>query len=187
MEKLQETFNFDDIGGKIKGLAMWSCWISIVVVWIGAAIAFLICLFTRGLFFYAFLMPIGAIVYSVLIWIGSWTLYAFGEYIEDTKAIRHNTSVLVQQAKREPQRIVEQTQPVVPQKTTPAATAPKAAPAPAEPAAPARNDYQEGEYVPGRAYSKGEQVIFEGKRYTCEVNSSVWSPIAAPSQWKEAE
>ena len=92
MGKISEIFNFENIGGKIKNLAKWSCWITILLTWVGATICFFILLFTKGTFFVAFLVPIAAILYSLLIWVGSWATYAFGEYVENIQAIRSQTS-----------------------------------------------------------------------------------------------
>ena len=40
--KISEIFNFDNIGGKIKNLAKWSCWITILLIWVAAPIAFIV-------------------------------------------------------------------------------------------------------------------------------------------------
>ncbi|MBQ9929621.1 MAG: hypothetical protein IJO72_02440 [Oscillospiraceae bacterium] len=82
MQLIQNIFNFDEIGGKIKGVAKWLCWIGILLTWIGAGIAFVICLFMEGMFLVALLVPVIAALYSGLIWIGSWMMYAFGEVVE---------------------------------------------------------------------------------------------------------
>lgn len=58
MGKISEIFNFNNIGGKIKNLAKWSCWIPLV----------------------------SAIVLPFLIWISSWILYAFGELVENSNS-----------------------------------------------------------------------------------------------------
>ena len=39
MAKLSEVFNFDDIGKKIKEFTKWYCWITIVLIWVGAVVA----------------------------------------------------------------------------------------------------------------------------------------------------
>ena len=184
MGKIQEIFNFDNIGEKIKNWAKWSCWITILLTWVCAIICFFILLFTKGTFWIAFLVPIVASLYSLLIWIGSWATYAFGEYIEDTKAIRYNTAVIAQ-----PIRNTEttKTQQNIPQKPTPQKTIKTVI----DPIIPARTDKPskktvgEGEYVSGRTYTKGDSVIFEDKKYICLGSSTVWSPGVAPSQWQE--
>ena len=40
MGKISEFFIFENIGGKIKNIAKWSCWITILLIWIAAPIAF---------------------------------------------------------------------------------------------------------------------------------------------------
>ena len=95
MDKIKEIFNFDDIGDKLKNWAKWSCWITILLTWIGAAITFLVFLFTKGMFLFAFLVPVGAALCSLLIWVGSWTMYAFGQYVEDIHAMRNKEVPLV--------------------------------------------------------------------------------------------
>ena len=89
MGKISDIFNFDNIGGKIKNLAKWSCWITILLIWIAAPIAF-ISLIANEETAYLCLFPfIAAVVCPVCVWIGSWTLYAFGEFVEDTHAMRN--------------------------------------------------------------------------------------------------
>ena len=88
MGKISKIFNFDNIGGKIKNLAKWSCWITILLIWIAAPIAF-IGLISDEWTAYLFWIPlVAAGVGSILVWIGSWTMYAFGEYVEDIHAMR---------------------------------------------------------------------------------------------------
>lgn len=86
MGKISEIFNFDNIGGKIKTLAKWSCWITILLIWIVAPIAFFALLSGDGPF--AIIPLLGAIVLPVFVWVGSWAMYAFGEFVEDTHAMR---------------------------------------------------------------------------------------------------
>ena len=90
MSKIFEIFNFDNIGGKIKNLAKWSCWIAIILTWIGATIGFFVFLFTEGMFLFAIMMPITAVLLSLVIWVSSWGLYALGEYVENTESIRYS-------------------------------------------------------------------------------------------------
>lgn len=82
MNKIQEIFNFHHIGKKIKNLTKWSCWITILLIWIAAPIAFVGCLFEEETVAFALLVPIAAIVGSVIVWVGSWTMYAFGELVD---------------------------------------------------------------------------------------------------------
>ncbi len=86
MGKISEIFNFDNIGRKIKNLAKWSCWITILLIWIAAPITLIVLLSEEPDLFWIPL--VGAIVGPVFIWIGSWAMYAFGEFVEDIHAMR---------------------------------------------------------------------------------------------------
>ena len=49
-----------------------------------------------------------------------------------------------------------------------------------------RKVYAEGEFIPGRSYTNGDEVIFENKKYVCLASgTTVWSPSQYPSQWQE--
>lgn len=89
MGAISEIFNFDNIGGKIKSFAKWSCWITIALIWIAAPITFIILLFDELTAHLCWIPLVGAVVWPVFIWIGSWAMYAFGEFVEDTHAIRN--------------------------------------------------------------------------------------------------
>lgn len=79
MGKLSEWFNFDNIGTKIKNFAKWGCWIGIILVWVTALITFIV-LTSWGPIC---LIPlIAAIILPFIIWVSSWSLYAFGELVE---------------------------------------------------------------------------------------------------------
>lgn len=92
MGKIAEFFNFDNIGGKIKNLAKWSCWITILLIWVAASIAFIALLIEEEE--ELVLVPlIGAIVGPFLVWVGSWTMYAFGQFVEDIHTMRTKESV----------------------------------------------------------------------------------------------
>ena len=92
MDKFFAFFNFDDIGGKIKNLAKWSCWVTILLGWLGAIIAFF-ALFIEGNFLSAILLLVSAVAYSFLVWFSCWGLYAFGELVEDTHATRFSSKL----------------------------------------------------------------------------------------------
>ena len=92
MGKISEIFNFDDIGGKIKNLTKWSCWITILLIWIAAPIAFIIFLFGDWAVEFCLIPLVAAIVGPISVWIGSWVMYAFGEYVESVQAIRRQTT-----------------------------------------------------------------------------------------------
>ena len=67
---------FDNIGGKLKGLAKVICWLGIIVT----AISGLLVMVNGNI-----LEGILAIVVGCLFsWIGSWALYGFGQLIENT-------------------------------------------------------------------------------------------------------
>jgi hypothetical protein len=85
MNMITEIFNFDNIGGKIKGFAQMSCWITIILIWIVSPIAFLVLLFSDYLAFLCWIPLLVAIVVPPLVWICSWTMYAFGELVEGVR------------------------------------------------------------------------------------------------------
>ena len=89
MGKISEIFNFDNIGGKIKNLAKWSCWITILLIWIAAPISFIVLVSEDRTAELCWIPLVGAIVGPIFVWLGSWVMYAFGEFIEDTHAIRN--------------------------------------------------------------------------------------------------
>ena len=89
--KFQGLFNFHDIGKKIKNLTKWSCWVLIVLCWIGAVIAFFVAAAEdeAGIGF-GYLLLFGGVT-PFLIWIGSWMTYGFGELIDKVSQIEENT------------------------------------------------------------------------------------------------
>lgn len=76
---------YDNIGGKIKRLAKWT----FIVEAIGAIIAGLVLMGRYGSTYTdlvcGFLLFVGG---PIVAWVSSWLLYAFGELVEDTHAIR---------------------------------------------------------------------------------------------------
>ena len=86
MGKISNFFNFEDIGKKIKDFAKWSCWITILLIWIAAPIIFIIFL-TENNEELCLIPIIAAIVVPFLVWVGSWTIYAFGELVERAASI----------------------------------------------------------------------------------------------------
>lgn len=86
---ISEIFDFEDIGGKIKSLAKWSCWITILLIWITAPIAFIALLSDDWTAAFWWIPFVSAIVGPIVVWIGSWAIYAFGEFVEDTHAMRN--------------------------------------------------------------------------------------------------
>ena len=101
MGKISKIFNFDNIGGKIKNLAKWSCWITILLIWIAAPIAF-IGLVSDECAEFCWIPLVGAIIVPIFVWIGSWAMYAFGEFVEDIHAMRNKEGTTKEvNAKRE--------------------------------------------------------------------------------------
>ena len=81
---------FDHIGGKIKNVAKAVCWIGIVLS-IVLGLILLIALSTDSpAIRIAVAIPV-MILGAVLSWIGSFTLYGYGELIELTAKIERNT------------------------------------------------------------------------------------------------
>jgi len=73
---------FDNIGGKIKSLAQVVCWIGIIT----SVIYGIVLMGTDDdLIFFGFIVMV---VGTLLSWVSSFTLFGFGEIIEDTKLIR---------------------------------------------------------------------------------------------------
>ena len=75
-----------EIGGKIKNLAKWSCWITILLIWIAAPISFIILVSDDWTAELCWIPLVGAIVGPIFVWLGSWAMYAFGEFVEDVTA-----------------------------------------------------------------------------------------------------
>ena len=79
-------FNYDNIGGKIKGLAK----AAFIVEAIAAVISGLV-MFAEDddMFLIALLV---AIVGPIVAWVGSWLLYGFGQLIENSDTLVKNTT-----------------------------------------------------------------------------------------------
>lgn len=85
---------FNNIGGKIKGLAKFICWAGIIVSVIAGII--LIANATKGSGQYRYtdtativLGVITIVVGSIASWVGSFVLYGFGELVENSSAIKN--------------------------------------------------------------------------------------------------
>lgn len=98
MGKISEIFNFDNIGGKIKNLAKWSCWITILLIWIAAPIAFITLVADDWTAELCWIPLVGAVVGPVIIWLGSWAMYAFGEFVEDVHTMRNGQCATTQKS-----------------------------------------------------------------------------------------
>ena len=102
MVKISEIFNFDNIGGKIKNLAKWSCWITILLIWIAAPITFIALVVEEYTAELCWIPLVSAVAGPVFIWIGSWAMYAFGEFVEDIHAMRNKEGATTEEkVKRE--------------------------------------------------------------------------------------
>lgn len=113
MNKITSIFNFDNIGQKIKTVAKWSCWIEIALVWIGAAIAFIV-LLTTDMWPFIPLLLLAAIAVPFIIWVGYWMIYAFGELVDSNAIIakqlkiandKHEKTVNVHVVEKQKQKI----------------------------------------------------------------------------------
>ena len=89
MSKISEIFNFDNIGGKIKNLAKWSCWITIVLILIASPIALFALIGNRRTEELCWIPVVVAIIGPFAVWVSSWMVYAFGEFVEDTHMMRN--------------------------------------------------------------------------------------------------
>ena len=74
---------YDNIGGKIKGLAK----IMFIVEAIGAVITGIVLLATDDDLIFAGLLTL--FCGPIIAWVSSWVLYAFGELVEDIHSIRN--------------------------------------------------------------------------------------------------
>ena len=102
MGKISEFFNFDNIGSKIKNLAKYSCWITILLIWIAALISFIVLVSDSWTAYLWWIPLVSAVVGPFLVWIGSWAMYAFGEFVEDIHAMRDKEGTTAEvKAKRE--------------------------------------------------------------------------------------
>ena len=86
---ISKFFNYDNIGGKIKNIAKWYCWITILLIWISAPILFIVLVASPGTDEMWWIPIVGAIVGPFVIWVSTWPVYAFGEFVEDTHEIRN--------------------------------------------------------------------------------------------------
>lgn len=74
MGVISSVFNFDNIGQKIKSFAKWSCWISILLIWIAAPICFLILVADEYTAWLSWISLVAAGVWPVIVWVNSWVL-----------------------------------------------------------------------------------------------------------------
>ena len=85
---------YENIGGKIKNLAKWTFYINAVLVVIAGVITSVGTLFSSlynegaGPIIIFLSTPFAVALEILVAWVGTWTLYAFGELVEDTHELR---------------------------------------------------------------------------------------------------
>jgi len=92
---IRNIFNFDNIGYKIKSVTKWVCWVSILLIWITAPIAFVGLMADDSTFEICWIPLAVAIVYPFIIWLASWPMYAFGETVEKISDSAENSERIV--------------------------------------------------------------------------------------------
>ncbi|MBE6782361.1 MAG: hypothetical protein E7540_06585 [Ruminococcaceae bacterium] len=94
---MNEWFNFEDVGEKIKKLTKILFWVTSVTLLIAAIIALFAILYSLSEYGYCDWWYYGIIVIAVavigipLLWAYSWLLYGFGEIITKLSEISQNT------------------------------------------------------------------------------------------------
>jgi len=96
---------FNNIGGKIKGLAKFLCWLGIILSVIIGVIMIIAAASSRSYTFDSYgekitLSTGGSIVAGILVivfgslasWIGSFFMYGFGELVENSKKVADRVS-----------------------------------------------------------------------------------------------
>ena len=96
---------FNNIGGKIKGLAIFLCWLGIILYVIIGVIMIIAAASSRSYTFDSYgekitLSTGGSIVAGILVivfgslasWIGSFFMYGFGELVENSKKVADRVS-----------------------------------------------------------------------------------------------
>ena len=96
---------FNNIGGKIKGLAKFMCWLGIILSVIAGVVMIIAAASSRSYTFDSYgekitLSTGGSIVAGILIivfgslasWIGSFFMYGFGELVENSKKVADRVS-----------------------------------------------------------------------------------------------
>lgn len=96
---------FNNIGGKIKGLAKFMCWLGIILSVIIGVIMIIAAASSRSYTFDSYgekitLSTGGSIVAGILVivfgslasWIGSFFMYGFGELVENSKKVADRVS-----------------------------------------------------------------------------------------------
>lgn len=89
---LEERKMFSNIGGKIKGLAKFICWLGIIISVVAGIVLIISARHSDGYYSYTDtnMIIVGIIVMvfgSVLSWIGSFVLYGFGELVDNSSKL----------------------------------------------------------------------------------------------------
>ena len=79
-------FNYDNIGGKIKGLAKAAFIVEAIAAVLSGIVMFIE---DDDMFLLAVLV---AVVGPIVAWVGSWLLYGFGQLIENSDTLVKNTT-----------------------------------------------------------------------------------------------
>ena len=87
---------FDNVGAKIKSVAVTVTWIGIILSCVSGLIVMVSNGDNGGLFFSGLLIIIVGCLAS---WLGSLALYGFGQLIENSDVLAENSDILVQQGR----------------------------------------------------------------------------------------
>lgn len=99
MDFISKLFDFDNIGQKIKNFAKWACWITILLIWVAAAILVIVALLAEET--YVWVIPIAAVAATFAVWVGSWGMYAFGELVQRVISIDRKMLFVMEESDEE--------------------------------------------------------------------------------------
>lgn len=85
-------FNFEDVGGKLKGLAKFFFGFSVVIAIIGGAVMLIFGLIDE-LPELTLLAPLASFVYCLLAWCAALPLYGIGQAVENSEQCSNKTSL----------------------------------------------------------------------------------------------
>lgn len=92
---MNNWFNFENVGEKIKSITKAIFWITSVIIWVACFIGLIIMSGNSYLNPALLLIPIGiAILWPLLMWVYSLFIYGFGEIISKLDVISANTKVV---------------------------------------------------------------------------------------------
>ncbi len=92
-EPFQKLFNFYNVGQKIKSVTKWACWVTILLIWIATVVFFVLLLGDKWTARWCLLLPFGAAALTLIVWSGSWGMYAFGDFVDDIHALRRKNDL----------------------------------------------------------------------------------------------